>query len=259
MASDDRHANGANSGSMSLMEHLIELRQRIIKAAIAVALGALVGWIIYPTVFSFLTHPLHDLCRHHTCLGKSGINNTDPLDPLVIRVKLSSYVGIGLAMPVLLWQLWRFVAPGLYANERKYALAFIGPALLLFIGGGWVAYEILPFSLDWLQGIGGKEFNAVYTADKFTTLVGWMMLAFGAAFQFPVILVGLEVMGIVNSRQLRRQWRYWVAGITIIAGVITPSGDPISFLFMAIPMMVLYVISIGIGMVIDRRRSRART
>jgi sec-independent protein translocase protein TatC len=262
MASDDRHASAAaaNGGSMTLMEHLVELRQRLTKCVIAVLIGGIVGWIIFPDVFHFLLQPMVELCKHSSCLlnGHAGnVLNTDPLDPLVTRVKLSAFIGIALAMPVLLWQIWRFVAPGLYSNERRYALAFIGPALLLFVGGAAVAYEILPYSLDWLQSIGGSNFTAAYTADKFTTLVGWMMLAFGAAFQFPVILVALEVMGVVNSRQLRHQWRYWVAGIAVVAGVITPSGDPISFLFMAVPMVFLYGVAILIGMVIDWRRRKA--
>lgn len=251
-------APNPESSSMSLMGHLVELRNRIFKCAIAITIGAVLGWWLFIPVFDFLTQPIAELCRHHTCLLPDGqLPNADPLDPFTTRIKLSTYIGIGIAMPVLLWQIWRFVAPGLYANERKYTLAFIGPAMALFVFGAWTAYFVLPVSLDWLQGIGGAKFVAAYDSGKFVTLIAWMMLAFGAAFEFPVLLVALMGMRVLKVRTLIRQWRYAVAGIAIVAGVITPTADPFTFLFMAIPMVVLYGISIVIGLLMERARSRA--
>lgn len=244
------------NSSMSLMGHLIELRNRIFICAIAITIGAVVGWWLFIPIFNVLTHPIAELCRHHSCLLPDGkVQNLDPLDPFTTRIKLSTYIGIGIAMPVLLWQIWRFVAPGLYSNERKYTLAFIGPALLLFLSGAAVAYYVLPVSLDWLQGIGGAKFVAAYDSGKFVTLVAWMMLAFGAAFEFPVILVALMSMRILKVKTLIHQWRYAVAGIAIVAGVVTPTADPFTFLFLAIPMVVLYGISIVIGIFMERARS----
>ena len=174
-------APNPESSSMSLMGHLVELRNRIFKCAIAITIGAVLGWWLFIPIFDFLTQPIAELCRHHTCLLPDGqLPNADPLDPFTTRIKLSTYIGIGIAMPVLLWQIWRFVAPGLYANERKYTLAFIGPAMALFVFGAWTAYFVLPVSLDWLQGIGGAKFVAAYDSGKFVTLIAWMMLAFGA-------------------------------------------------------------------------------
>ena len=157
-------------------------------------------------------------------------------------------------MPVLLWQLWRFVAPGLYSNERRYTAAFIGPALLLFGFGVWVAYLVLPVSLNWLQGVGGNNFVATYESGKYVTLLGWMMIVFGLAFEFPVVLVALMSIRLVSVRTLIRQWRYVIAGVTVFAAVITPTGDPFTFLFMAVPMVVLYGVALVIGLFMERSR-----
>ncbi len=238
------------------MAHLAELRNRIFKVAIAVTIAAVLGWLVFEPVFNFLTHPIIQLCQHHQCLLEGGkVQNIDPLDPLTTRVKLSVYIGIGLAMPVILFQIWRFVAPALYANERKYTLAFIGPAFILFIGGACLAYFVLPVSLNWLQGVGGPKFVAAYDSGKFVSLIGWMMLAFGIAFEFPVVLVAMMAIGILQPRTLLRGWRYAVAIIVVVAGVITPTADPFTFLFLAIPMVVLYGASVLIGVLMNRSRS----
>lgn len=243
---------------MSLMAHLVELRNRLLKVAIAVVLGAIVGWLLFDPVFNLLTRPIVDLCKHHECLLEGGkIQNLDPLDPLTTRMKLAAYIGIGIAMPVILWQVWRFIAPALYANERRYTLAFVGPALVLFVTGAVLAYFILPVSLNWLQGVGGPKFVAAYDSGKFVTLIGWMMLAFGIAFEFPIVLVALMAMGALRPRTLLRNWRYAVAIIIVFTGVITPSADPFTFLFMAGPMLVLYFASIGVGVLMERARARS--
>ena len=248
------------ASSMSLMAHLVELRNRLFKCFLMVALGALLGWFLFSPVLNILTRPLIDLCKHQRCIEGAQHGrflNTDILDPLTTRIKISMYIGIVVAMPVLLWQLWRFIAPGLYANERKYSLAFIGPALVLFLFGCFTAYFILPVSLNWLQGVGGSHFEAGYSASSFVTLLGWMMIAFGAAFEFPVVLVGLMAVRILKVQVLIKQWRYFIAGITVVAAVITPTADPFTFMFMAIPMVVLYGISIIIGLGMERARRQA--
>jgi sec-independent protein translocase protein TatC len=248
-----------DESSMSLMAHLVELRNRILICALAIAIGAVLGWFLFNPVMDLLTRPLIALCEHQKCLVSDGsFVNSEVLEPFTTRLTLSVYIGVAVAMPVLLWQLWRFVAPGLYANEKRYALAFIGPALILFLCGAWTAYYILPVSLDWLQGVGGGHFVAAYSAKSFVTLLGWMMLAFGISFEFPVVLVALMAIRLVSVRTLVRQWRYVIAGIAVFAGVITPTGDPFTFLFLAVPMVVLYGAALLIGFFMERaRRSRA--
>lgn len=252
-----KHPVDPSESSMSLMAHLVELRNRLVKIVIAVAVAAVLGWYLFDWIFDILTHPIIELCEHHECLLEGGkIQNIDPLDPLTTRLRIAVYTGIAIAMPAVLWQIWKFVAPALYSNERKYTLAFIGPALALFVLGAGLAYFVLPVSLNWLQGIGGAKFVAAYDSGKYVSLIGWMMLAFGMAFEFPVILVALMAIGVLGYRTLLHNWRYAVAIIVIVTGTITPTADPFTFLFLAGPMIVLYWASVLIGYLMDRSRSR---
>src|SRR6478672_2081028 len=175
-------------GRMSLLEHLAELRGRIIKALIAVAIGAVIGWIVYPAVLTFLTEPLKEI-SNNLRLTDGKLLLTGPMQGFFLRVKISSYLGIALAMPVILYQLWRFIAPGLYQNERRYALSFVLSATLLFFLGAAVAYYTLPKALQFLASIGGDSFVAAYTGPEYLTLIVYMMLAFGLGFEFPIIVV----------------------------------------------------------------------
>jgi sec-independent protein translocase protein TatC len=244
---------------MSLRDHLVELRNRIFVCAVAIAVGAVVGWFIYNPVYHLLLHPLADLCSDAcsnsiTPAGKLLTN--DPLEPFLIKIKIAAYVGIALAMPVVLWELWRFIAPGLYSNEKKYGLLFVGSAMALFLAGAATAYFTLPKVLTWLQEQGGGNYVLGYSAGKYLRLIGWMMVAFGVGFEFPIVLVTLQAVGVLPNKFLRKYWRYAIVLIAIIAGVITPSADPITFLALAIPMSIFYGASILIGLVIERRRRR---
>jgi len=181
---------------------------------------------------------------------------TGPLDAFTLRIQMSVYVGIALAMPVLLWQLWRFITPGLYPNEKRYALPFTFSALLLFFFGAAVAYLTLNPALQFLGSVGAGKITPFYTAQSYVKLIVFMMLAFGAGFEFPVVLVGLEVAGIITPKQLSGWRRPAIVIITIVAAVITPSGDPISMLALAIPMYLFYEASILIGWAFNRRKRK---
>lgn len=240
---------------MSLMEHLIELRSRLIKCFIAVAVGAVAGWLLYKPVLSLLTDPLRQLADDPD-ISKTFIS-LDPLEQFMLRIKMSTYLGIALAMPVLLWQLWAFIAPGLYQNERRYAGLFVGSASVLFVMGASIAYFTLPQALGFLQSVGGDDVQYQYTTESYITLILYMMLAFGVGFQFPIVVVFLQIIGLVEPAQLARFRRFAVVIIFIVAAVITPSADPISLVALAIPMVVFYEISILIGRLVLRRRRRS--
>jgi sec-independent protein translocase protein TatC len=172
-------------------------------------------------------------------------------------LKIATYGGIALAMPVLLWQIWRFITPGLYRHERRYAVPFILSALALFVMGAGIAYWTMPKALSWLTSIGGNNLVAAYTPSKYFTLIIYMMLAFGAGFEFPILLIFMQFAGIVTTDQLRQFRRYAIVGIAVIVAVITPSGDPISMLALCIPMWIFYEGAIVVGRVRNRRRARA--
>jgi sec-independent protein translocase protein TatC len=237
-------------GQMSIWEHLRELRSRLFKCLIAVAIGVVVAWMLYPRIFDLLVGPLQDNAEGTI---EGSLFALDPLEPFGVRIKIATYTGIMFAMPVLLWQLWRFISPGLYRNEKKYAVLFVGFGMLLFVMGAAIAFWTLPKALEFLQAIGGDGFTEAYSAAKYLRLVVYMMLAFGLGFEFPILLVFLQLVGLVTTSQLRQFRRYAIVGISVVVAVITPSADPISMLALTIPMVLFYEIAIIIGRIRERR------
>jgi sec-independent protein translocase protein TatC len=236
---------------MTIWEHLAELRSRIFKVAIAVGIGTIVGWFVFPYLLDFLLEPFREIQG-----PDAQVIATEPLQVFTLRLQMSLYIGIAIAMPVILWQLWRFITPALYPHEKKYAVPFIGSALVLFVAGAALAYVILVPTLQFLVEVGGPDVAPLYTASSYITLIVWMMLAFGVGFEFPVVIVALELLGIVTPRRLLSWWRPALVVIVVVAAVITPSGDPISMTALALPMALLYGISIGLGALLLKLRGR---
>jgi sec-independent protein translocase protein TatC len=244
---------------MTLMEHLDELRSRLIKCAIAVIVGMVLAWTLYPGIYDFLVQPLCDVIQDsatETVVDSNdcGIALREPLEGLSIRLRVSGYVGIGFAMPVLLWQLWKFITPGLYEHEKRYALPFVFSSLFLFVLGAGLAYFTVARALDFLITIAGGDMEILFSPEPYIKLVTYMMLAFGIGFEFPVVLVALQLVGVLQTTTLRRVRRYAYVGILILVAVITPSGDPYSMLLLSVPMIVFYEIAILIGRFIERNR-----
>ena len=251
----DTVAAPPTDGRMSLMEHLVELRSRLIKCAIAIAIGSAIGWMLFDPVFHFLREPLQQLSKDPNVSGR--LQGLGPLDGFMLRIKMSAYIGIAVAMPFLLWQVWRFIAPGLYQNERRYASAFVASASLLFLFGAAVAYFTLPAALGFLTTITLDNVYYQFTPENYLMLLVYMMLAFGIGFEFPIVLVALQMVGVLTPQQLSQFRRFGIVIIFVIAAVITPSADPISLFALAIPMMLFYEISIVIGRIIVGRRAAA--
>jgi sec-independent protein translocase protein TatC len=240
---------------MTLVEHLTELRKRLIICIAAVGVGMIIAFVAYEWIFNFLIDPYKDIATSENSLGGGRLLQTDPLEGFGVRLKTSGYAGIALAMPVLLWQVWRFVTPGLYPHERRYAVPFVISALVLFVLGAGLAYYTLPQALDFLIGIAGDGFITAFSAGKYFQLITYMMLAFGIGFEFPIVLVFLQLAGVVDAAALRRARRFAIVGICILVAVITPSGDPYSMLMLSVPMVIFYEISILIGSAIAKRRA----
>jgi sec-independent protein translocase protein TatC len=242
-------------GRMPLMEHLVELRGRLVKCAVAVAIGGVAGFLLYLPLLDVLTNPLERLAENPNVSDQ--FQSFDPLEIFMLRLRMSIYLGIALAMPFLLWQLWQFVAPGLYQNERRYAGGFVVSATTLFVLGATIAYFVLPQALDFLQSMGGDNVQYQYTAENYINLILYMMLAFGIGFQFPIVLVFLQLVGVVTPEQLSSFRRFAIVMVWVAAAVITPSGDPISLAALAVPMMAFYEIAVLVGRVVRRRRVAA--
>jgi sec-independent protein translocase protein TatC len=244
----------AESG-MTLVEHLTELRKRLIICVIAVAVGMLIAFLAYEWIFDFLIHPYRQIANEGNSLTGGDLLQTDPLEGFGVRMKSSAYAGIALAMPIILWQIWQFVTPGLYPHERRYAVPFVVSALVLFILGAGLAYYTLPRALDFLIDIAGDGFVTAFSANKYFQLITYMMLAFGIGFEFPIVLIFLQMAGILDSATLRRGRRFAIVGICVLVAVITPSGDPISMLMLSVPMVIFYELAILIGSFITKRQA----
>ncbi len=249
---------------MTLGEHLGELRRRIIICVMAFVVAATVAVFAYEPILHFLLRPLCsvDASTLHSnrtsaslLIASNGTCNlfvTSPLDGLSLRVKIALFGGLVLASPVILYQVWRFVTPGLKATERRYAIPFVLSAFVLFLMGAATAYITLPHALGWLKSVGGPNLQAIYDPIPYLGLILLMMTIFGLTFEFPVVLVSLELARVVTPARLLRSWRWAVIIIVVVAAVFTPSSDPFSMFALAIPLVVFYFLSIGIGKLLGR-------
>lgn len=245
----------AADGAMTIIDHLRELRQRVIRALLAVAVGTIVMLALYDPVKNWLTRPYRSLCNakpEFRCDG--SLFALGPLDGFTARLRVCAYGGLVLALPVVLWQIWRFVVPALNKKEKRYAVPFILSSIVLFIAGCSIAYWTLDKALEFLISWSGSDITEAYRITDYIMLVVMMMLAFGVGFLSPVLLVFLQLVNVVSPRTLIKQWRYSIVGIFVVAAVITPSGDPISLLALAVPLTILYLLSILIGWLLTRRR-----
>lgn len=239
-------------GRMSLIDHLTELRTRLVRSLLAIGIGAIVGWFLYEPLLAFLLEPYCD-----TVGEDCELRIDEPLEGLSTRMMVAGYVGIGLAVPVWLWQAWRFISPGLYPHERKHGIIFVTLGVTLFALGVSLAYWTLPRALEFLTDIGGEDLFTEFRARAYIEFIIKMMLAFGLGFEFPLLLVFLQILGIVTYQMLAKQRRIALVGIVILVAVITPSGDPISLLALAGPMYLFYEGAIIFGR-LRQRRKRAK-
>ena len=218
--------------TMSLIEHPEELRRRIIIIVIAIVAGAVIGFIFSGQVLDLLRAPLPS--------AYDTIYFTGPADAFGVYVKIAGFIGIALAMPVILFQVWRFVTPGLTSRERRFIWPVMVAAILLFTLGIIVGYAIIPYALNFLLGFARPGLQPLLTIDGYIGFVTTMLLAFGIVLEFPIVLVGLARVGILSYRRLAAQRRLIIVGITVFAIVVTPGGDPISPTILGSVMYLLF-------------------
>src|SRR5262249_37113544 len=233
---------------MTVVEHLTELRRRIIISIIAVSLAAIVCFIFSESIIRFFVNYYRDATHGQ----KNALIFLGPLDAFLTRIKIATYGGIVLALPVWLYELWRFITPRLNPKEKRYAIPFIFASIVLFAFGGYIALLTLPKALEFLLDLRGSQFRPQLTPHKYLGLVSLMIIAFGVAFEFPVVLVSLLLARVLTTQQLRRWRRPAILIIVVFAAVITPSQDPYSLFAMAIPMYIFYELSIIVGRVLKR-------
>ncbi|MBV9660218.1 MAG: twin-arginine translocase subunit TatC [Acidimicrobiales bacterium] len=243
-----------DTGTMTLFEHLAELRTRLIVSILAIGAGAIVVWFLYGPIVHFMLRPYHSYVVHHPAkdITKGQLVATGPLEGFTTRLKVSVYGGIALACPVVFWELWRFMAPGLYKNEKRYIAPFVAAAVGLFAGGVTTAILVFPKAIDWLISVSGPGVVPLFSPSRYFTLYISMCLVFGAVFMYPLVLVFLQLVGVVPSSTWRRWRRPAIVVLCGVAAVITPSSDPFSFLAMAVPMVFLYEMSVLVGRLLKK-------
>lgn len=249
-------------GQMPLREHLAELRTRLVRCAIAIVAGFAVGFAVHSPVFDVLIAPYCDLPSELRA-GSDAIASDctlqvwDVLGAFFLRLKAAAVVAVIVAAPVVAYQVWRFVTPGLRPVERKYALPFVVISQLLFAVGAVFSYFVLPRALRVLLSFAGENVTSLMGANEYLGFLLHLMIGFGLAFELPLVLITLVLMGVIGPDGLRRWRRHAIFGTFVAAAFITPTTDPITMTLMAGPLILFYEGSILVARFVGRRRARA--
>lgn len=255
--SDDPDAH-----TMTFWEHLEELRTRLIRALLGFAVGTVVCWVYRETLLVWLTRPFMEAWNAGKLGGQAALHFPAPASLFVAYIKIALVGGLVLSLPVILYQLWAFVAPGLYAHEKRLAVPFVLSSCLLFAGGGYFGWKLaFPVAFQYLLGFSGPvgsegfEVKPSVMIGDYIEFVARMLLAFGAVFELPVLIFFLSIAGVVTHQHLLKFFRYFIVVAFVIAAIITPPDVTSQFL-LAVPLVLLYALSIGIAWLVDRSRGR---
>ncbi|MFF1557602.1 twin-arginine translocase subunit TatC [Streptomyces sp. NPDC058279] len=250
-------------GRMPLVEHLRELRNRLMKSVLAILVITVVAAFFYKNLIDFMLKPMLDSvgCTNGVVSQRNGRPCADMtvnglIAPFSIALKVSLTAGVVLSAPVWLYQLWAFVAPGLHSHEKKYAIGFVGAGAPLFAAGAILAYKILPQTAMILLEFTPENARNLLPVDDYLDLVTRMVVVFGLAFELPLLLILLNFTGVLTAKRLASWWRIMVLGITIFAAFATPTGDPLTMMSLAAPIIALYFLALGLCLINDRRRKR---
>lgn len=242
--------------AMGFLEHLEELRRRIIYSLIAVVIGFFVCWGYAENIYEIMQRPIMDALRHNGLSEKLVYLN--PTEPFNLYLKVGFLAGLFVASPFVLYQLWLFISPGLYRNEKRYVMPFMFSTVGLFLAGGYFGYKLVyPQALEFLIGY-GKQFQPMITIGEYTDLFLTIILGMGVIFELPILVFFLSLMGLVTAGWMWRNLRYSILVIFIIAAIITPTTDIMNMCIFAAPMVALYVLSIGIAWAVHPTQRRKR-
>ncbi len=243
---------------MPLIEHLREFRKRVVRSAVAISLGAIIGWFFYNEIITKLAEPVCDL----KAAQASGANNCGDLyingvlGPLNLQIKVAILTGVILTAPVWLYQLWAFIAPALHRREKRYSVLFFVAATPFFAAGTYLGYSILPVAVRVLFGFTPEALNNLVKFDDYLDFVMRAILLFGIAFELPVFLVTFNLIGFLSGAAILKPWRIWIFAITLFVAGFTPSADPLSMILLALPLIGLYLLAGVFALLNDRRRAK---
>jgi sec-independent protein translocase protein TatC len=241
---------------MGFLEHLEELRRRIIYSLIALAVGFFACWGYAEKIYGVMQRPIMTALQNHGMSEK--LVYLDPTEPFNIYLKVAALAGLFVTSPFILYQVWAFISPGLYRNEKRYVVPFMVSTVSLFLAGGYFGYKLVyPQALDFLIGF-GRQFQPMITIEKYTDLFLVIIIGMGVIFEMPILVFFLSLMGIVTAGWMWRNLRYSILVIFIVAAILTPTTDILNMCIFAAPMVGLYVLSIGIAFVVHPKQRRAR-
>jgi sec-independent protein translocase protein TatC len=245
----------AADGSMSLIEHLLELRSRLFKATVAVTLGLIVGYFLADPVFDLLKRPY---CKVNDFpVSECDFTWLSPTDPFLQKLKIALWIGLIVAAPFWLYQVWAFVAPGLHRRERRWAYGFGALAIPLFVAGTLLAYLVVDRGLEFLLDTGLTGGATQLEATRYVSFITLLILVFGLSFQFPVLLLLLNFSGMVSARRLLGAWRVVVFVCFAFAAIFTPDPGPFGMILLASCLCLLYFLAVGVAFLHDRRKDRS--
>ncbi|MET0863555.1 MAG: twin-arginine translocase subunit TatC [Nakamurella sp.] len=256
-------------GTMSLMEHLYELRRRLFYATLGILLGTVIGFIWFghgipaiglPSLSDILTGPYCAVPASERVTFGTGddckLLATGPFSALELQLKSALIAGAVLSSPVWLYQLWAFVTPALYSKERRYAITFVSCGGLLFVIGALLAYVVIREGLTVLLGFGGDATIAALSPDSYFSFLIAMLIIFGVSFELPLLLIMLNQIGVVSHEKLKKWRRYSIFGMVVFAGLVVPGNDPITMLALAVALILLYELSVQVTRVHDKRKAK---
>ena len=247
-----------SGGRMPLLEHFRELRNRVVKSALAISLGAIVGWFFYNEIITKLAEPVCDLraAQESGAASCGALYINGVLGPLNLQIKVAILSGVIITAPLWLYQLWAFIAPALHRKEKRNSILFFIAATPFFAAGAYLGYTILPVAVRVLFGFTPTSLANLVKFDDYLDFVLRVILLFGIAFELPVFLVTFNLIGFLSGKAILKPWRIWVFGICLFVAGFTPSADPLSMLALAVPLILLYLMAGSIALLNDRRRER---
>jgi len=245
-----------NMPAMGFLEHLEELRRRIFYSLGAVVVGFFACWAYAERIYEIMQRPIMEALRHNSLPEKLVYLN--PTEPFNMYLKVAFLAGLFVTSPIVLYQVWAFIAPGLYRHEKRYVTPFMVSTVALFLAGGYFGYKLVyPQALEFLIGY-GKQFQPMITIGEYTNLFLTIIIGMGVIFEMPILVFFLSLMGIVSAGWMWRNLRYSILVIFIIAAIITPTTDIMNMCIFAAPMVALYILSIAIAWLVHPKQRRAR-
>jgi sec-independent protein translocase protein TatC len=241
-----------------LLSHFRELRNRVVRSAIAIVLASGVGWVFYTDIINQLASPI---CQTKISLQSSPyhcgvlyINGV--LGPLNLQIKIALLVGIIISSPIWIYQLWAFLAPGLYRKEKLRSLLFFSASIPFFASGAYLGYRLIPIAVRVLLGFTPHSLTNLVRFDDYLDFVLRVIIIFGIAFELPVFLIGLNLLGVISGKAILKPWRLAIFLIALFTAMFTPTGDPLTMSLLALPLVIFYFTAGFVGLFVDRRRER---